>query len=227
MAAQNMPAAEVEITVDLVRALLAEQFPALATLPLTLVANGWDNAIYRLGDDLLGADAAPATRCRSRRARAPLAPRIGAPLADPDRGARSRRASRRRLSVVVEHLPVVRRRRRRRRRTGRSEPRGTPPRRVRRRAAPAGTADAPFNEFRRGAPIAEFVPRIEANLATLEAAAAPVRTGSVPALTEFERGAWPPGRTVRRLGVGWPRPLAARRPAFGEHPRRATARSVR
>ena len=52
-AARNMPSAEVEITVDLVRALLDEQFPDLATLPVTPVANGWDNSIYRLGDDLL------------------------------------------------------------------------------------------------------------------------------------------------------------------------------
>ena len=48
----NMPAAEVDITVDLVLRLIAEQHPDLARLPLTPVANGWDNAIFRLGDDL-------------------------------------------------------------------------------------------------------------------------------------------------------------------------------
>ena len=47
-----MPAAEVEVDVELVRDLLSEQHPDLAELPLTLVANGWDNAVYRLGDDM-------------------------------------------------------------------------------------------------------------------------------------------------------------------------------
>lgn len=46
----NMPAAEVHITAGLVRRLLAEQHPDLAGLPLTPVANGWDNAIFRLGN---------------------------------------------------------------------------------------------------------------------------------------------------------------------------------
>lgn len=48
----NMPAAEWEIDVGLVRSLLTDQFPDLADLPLTLLANGWDNVMYRLGDDL-------------------------------------------------------------------------------------------------------------------------------------------------------------------------------
>ena len=52
MAAQNMPAAEIDIGDDLVRRLLADQHPDLAALPITLVANGWDNAIFRLGGDL-------------------------------------------------------------------------------------------------------------------------------------------------------------------------------
>ena len=47
-----MPAAEVDVDDDLVRALLAEQHPDLAELPLTLVASGWDNVLYRLGDEL-------------------------------------------------------------------------------------------------------------------------------------------------------------------------------
>lgn len=46
------PAAEIEIDVVLVRALLAEQHPDLADLPLASVASGWDNDIFRLGDDL-------------------------------------------------------------------------------------------------------------------------------------------------------------------------------
>ena len=46
------PAAEVDIDDALVRALLAEQHADLAGLPLRLVASGWDNAIFRLGEDL-------------------------------------------------------------------------------------------------------------------------------------------------------------------------------
>ncbi len=47
-----MPAAEVEVSEDLVRNLLVEQHPDLAELPLVVVANGWDNVILRLGRDL-------------------------------------------------------------------------------------------------------------------------------------------------------------------------------
>lgn len=52
MPAQNTPSAEVEIDDALVRALLAEQLPDLAALPLARLAEGWDNVIYRLGDEL-------------------------------------------------------------------------------------------------------------------------------------------------------------------------------
>jgi aminoglycoside phosphotransferase (APT) family kinase protein len=52
MTARPMPAAEVDIDEPLVRRLLDGQHPDLAELRLSLVANGWDNVIYRLGDDL-------------------------------------------------------------------------------------------------------------------------------------------------------------------------------
>lgn len=48
----NRPAAEVLITADLVRELLLEQHQDLAGLPLTAVAEGWDNLIFRLGATL-------------------------------------------------------------------------------------------------------------------------------------------------------------------------------
>jgi aminoglycoside phosphotransferase (APT) family kinase protein len=48
----DTPAAEVEIDETLVRELLRQQQPDLADRELRLVANGWDNAILRLGDDL-------------------------------------------------------------------------------------------------------------------------------------------------------------------------------
>lgn len=49
----RIPAAEVDVTPDLVRSLLADQHPDLADLPISVFANGWDNAMLRLGDDLL------------------------------------------------------------------------------------------------------------------------------------------------------------------------------
>jgi aminoglycoside phosphotransferase (APT) family kinase protein len=44
------PTAEVEITDDLLRALLRDQAPEFAEEPIDLVATGWDNEIHRLGD---------------------------------------------------------------------------------------------------------------------------------------------------------------------------------
>ncbi len=50
---RNMPAADEHLDTDRVRTLLREQFPDLAGLPLTPLANGWDNTLLRLGGDLL------------------------------------------------------------------------------------------------------------------------------------------------------------------------------
>jgi aminoglycoside phosphotransferase (APT) family kinase protein len=44
--------AETEITAELVRDLLRDQHPDLADRPLSLGARGWDNQLWRLGDDL-------------------------------------------------------------------------------------------------------------------------------------------------------------------------------
>jgi aminoglycoside phosphotransferase (APT) family kinase protein len=46
------PVAEFEITGALVTALLTDQHPDLAHLPLQLVGEGWDNVLFRLGDCL-------------------------------------------------------------------------------------------------------------------------------------------------------------------------------
>ena len=46
------PPAEVPIDATLVRALLRDQHPDLADLPLTAVDAGWDNQMFRLGDRL-------------------------------------------------------------------------------------------------------------------------------------------------------------------------------
>ena len=48
-----MPAAEVDVSVELVRQLLAEQHPDLAGLPVGVLANGWDNMVCTVGADLL------------------------------------------------------------------------------------------------------------------------------------------------------------------------------
>jgi aminoglycoside phosphotransferase (APT) family kinase protein len=48
----DAPAAEFDLTVELVRALLADQHPDLAGLPLRHETHGWDNDVFRLGDDL-------------------------------------------------------------------------------------------------------------------------------------------------------------------------------
>jgi aminoglycoside phosphotransferase (APT) family kinase protein len=49
---RETPPAEVDVNEALVRALLAAQHPDLADLALTPLASGWDNAIFRLGDEL-------------------------------------------------------------------------------------------------------------------------------------------------------------------------------
>jgi len=48
----GMPAATVEVSAAVVRTLVREQRPDLAGRSLVRVANGWDNATFRLGDDL-------------------------------------------------------------------------------------------------------------------------------------------------------------------------------
>lgn len=51
--AHDKPLAEVEIDDVLVRALLQAQHPDLADLPLRPLGSGWDNALWRVGDDLV------------------------------------------------------------------------------------------------------------------------------------------------------------------------------
>ncbi len=53
VAVKRMPAADVEVSADLVRRLLAGQHPDLARLPVEFLANGWDNELYRIGDRLV------------------------------------------------------------------------------------------------------------------------------------------------------------------------------
>jgi aminoglycoside phosphotransferase (APT) family kinase protein len=43
---------QVEVSAEFIRELLRDQHPDLADLPVTLGARGWDNQLWRLGDDL-------------------------------------------------------------------------------------------------------------------------------------------------------------------------------
>ena len=89
MPANPMPAADVDISADLVRRLLASQHPDLARLPVEFLANGWDNALFRLGTELvvrmprrqLGATIIT----REQRWLPSLAPRLPLPIPYPER----------------------------------------------------------------------------------------------------------------------------------------------
>lgn len=48
----RMTLSKIEVTAELVRDLLRDQHPDLADRPLRLGARGWDNQLWRLGDDL-------------------------------------------------------------------------------------------------------------------------------------------------------------------------------
>ena len=48
----SKPAADIDLPIALVRELLRAQHPDLSQLPLTEAASGWDNAIFRLGEEL-------------------------------------------------------------------------------------------------------------------------------------------------------------------------------
>lgn len=84
----EMPAAEVEVHEALVVRLLRQQHPDLAG-EVTLVANGWDNALFRLGDSLcvrLPRRAAAAGLVLNEQRWLPeLAPRLPVPIPAPVR----------------------------------------------------------------------------------------------------------------------------------------------
>ena len=49
----GVPAAEVDVTIELARAVLREQHADLAELPIVHLDTGWDNCMFRLGDALM------------------------------------------------------------------------------------------------------------------------------------------------------------------------------
>jgi aminoglycoside phosphotransferase (APT) family kinase protein len=85
----RMPAAEVEVSADLVRRLLADQHLDLARLPVEFLANGWDNELYRVGDALvarLPRRALGAQIIKNEQRWLPgLAPRLPLPIPYPER----------------------------------------------------------------------------------------------------------------------------------------------
>src|SRR5205823_3092638 len=90
------PAQEVDIDERLVRALLVEQHPDLADLPLAELDAGWDNALWRIGDTLLArlprrAIAAPLA-VNEQRWLPMLSPRLPLPVSVPIRVGRPSRA---------------------------------------------------------------------------------------------------------------------------------------
>ena len=53
MPSTSGPAAEVDLSLEIVRQLLRDQHPDLADRPLSPLAEGWDNAMFRLGQHFL------------------------------------------------------------------------------------------------------------------------------------------------------------------------------
>ena len=166
VAVNRMPAAEVEVSADLVRRLLADQHPDLARLPVEFLANGWDNELYRVGDGLvarlprrtLGAEIIK----NEQRWLPGLAPRLPLPIPYPERTGVPGCGYPYSWSVVP-YLPGVPAAR-----AGSFDPEGA--------AASVGgflgalhvpaPADAPANPFR-GVPLAERAGTFAANLALL------------------------------------------------------------
>lgn len=80
---------EIEITAELVRDLLQDQHPDLAGLAIREVAGGWDNQMWRLGDELVvrmpRTERAPDLQRKERRWLPALAPRLPLPVPTPVR----------------------------------------------------------------------------------------------------------------------------------------------
>jgi aminoglycoside phosphotransferase (APT) family kinase protein len=83
------PAAEIVVSERIVRSLLAEQHPDLATLSLVQVDEGWDNTLWRLGDDLVvrlpRRELAAQLTINEQRWLPELAPRLPLPIPSPVR----------------------------------------------------------------------------------------------------------------------------------------------
>jgi hypothetical protein len=108
----NMTRTEMEITAKLVRGLLREQHPDLADYPVRLGARGWDNPLWRLGDDLAvrlpwATQSADALLRKEHTWLPALAPRLPSPVPVPQRF-RHRHPPLRRVSTLrgEAHRPL-------------------------------------------------------------------------------------------------------------------------
>ena len=205
VAVNRMPAADVEVSADLVRRLLADQHPDLARLPVEFLANGWDNELYRVGDGLVARLPRRALGAQiitnEQRWLPGLAARLPLPIPSPERTGVPACGYPYSWSVVP-YLPGV----------PAAQASSFDPAAA---AAAVGgflgalhvpaPADAPANPFR-GVPLAERAGTFAANLARL---ARPGRPG---------RGAARVGRGAHGPRLRRPARVAARRPAPGEHP---------
>lgn len=86
----RMTHTEIEVTAELVRELLREQHPDLADRPVRLGARGWDNQLWRLGDDLAvrlpwATESADALLLKEHAWVPVLAPRLPLPVPVPQR----------------------------------------------------------------------------------------------------------------------------------------------
>ena len=185
----SMPAAEVEITAGLVRRLIARQHPDLAGLPVRPLANGWDNSLFRLGDELvarlprraLGAS----ILVNEQRWLPSLAPRLPLPVPVPVRAGGPGEGYPWPWSVVpfLPGTPAA----------------DLPPLDPRRVAADLGgffgalhmpaPPEAPVNPVR-GVPLERRAATFEQNLASLDVAALDVAGSGVPAGREAVLAAW-------------------------------------
>ena len=200
-----MPAADVEVTTELVRRLLAGQHQDLAGRPVEFLANGWDNAMFRLGDDLLvrlpRREAAAQILLNEQRWLPVLAPRIQLPIPYPERTGLPAHGYPFSWSVV----PYLPGRPCRRRGLARPGGRGGLGRRLPRLAARPRAAGRPR----------QSLPRRTAGRPRRRA------RGQPPAAVGCGR----PGGSAARVGGGdrrprlrRPAPLAPRRPAPRQHP---------
>ncbi|MGW6374820.1 aminoglycoside phosphotransferase family protein [Rhodococcus sp. NPDC055112] len=80
---------EIEITAELVHDLLEDQHPDLAGLAIREIVGGWDNQVWRLGDELVvrmpRTERAPDLQRKERRWLPVLAPRLPLPIPTPVR----------------------------------------------------------------------------------------------------------------------------------------------
>ena len=210
MAVNRMPAAEVEVSADLVRRLLADQHPDLARLPVEFLANGWDNELYRVGNELVARLPRRALGAQiitnEQRWLPGLAPRLPLPVPYPERTGLPGCGYPYSWSVVP-YLPGVPAAE-----ASSFDPAGAA---ARRRRVPRRAA-RPRPGRRAGQP----VPRCPAGQAGryLRGQPRPAHRPGRPGSSRLGRGAARAGRSAGGPPLRRPAGVAARRPAPGEHP---------